>query len=200
MEWIPFIRSIVFNFVNSFSRCLYSLILPLSTDLTIYCCSVAKSCLTLCDPMDCSTPGFPVLHYLLEFAETHVHWVNDAIQPYYPLSPLVLLPSIFFSIKVFSRESLLHIRWLKYWSLGISPSNEYSGWFRIDWIDLLAVQGSLRPCHPKNKILDSKQSLYFLCPSSSLFPPHSSSFYSNSGPWAQTLRDPLLYWFKLFRL
>ena len=58
-EWIPFIWSILFNFVNSFSRCLYSLILPLSTDLTIYCCSVAKSCLTLCDPMDCSTPGFP---------------------------------------------------------------------------------------------------------------------------------------------
>ena len=86
-EWIPFIRSIVFNFVNSFSRCLYSLILPLSTDLTIYCCSVAKSCLTLCDPMDCSTPGFPVLHYLLEFAQTHVHWVSDAIQPYYPVSP-----------------------------------------------------------------------------------------------------------------
>jgi len=116
------------------------------------------------------------------------------------LSPLVLLPSIFPSISVFSSESPFHIRWIKYWSLSISPSNEYSDWFRIDWIDLLAVQGSLRPCHPKNKISDSKQSLYFLCPSSPLFPPHSSSFYSNSGPWAQTLRDPLLYWFKLFRL
>ena len=140
--------SILFNFVNSSSRCLYSLILPLSTDLTIYCCSIAKSCLTLCDPMDCSTPGFPVLHYLLGFVQTHVHWVNDAIQPYYPLSPLVLLPSLFPSIRVFSSESPLHIRWLKYWSLSISPSNEYSGSFRIDWIDLLAVQGTFRPCHP----------------------------------------------------
>ena len=59
------------------------------------CCSVTKSCLTLCEPMDCSTPGFPVLHYLPEFAQTHVHWVGDTIQPSHPLSPLPLLPQTF---------------------------------------------------------------------------------------------------------
>ena len=68
-------------------------------------CSVAKSCLTLWDPMDCSMPGFPVLHSLLELADTHVHWVSDAIQPSHPLLPLLLL-SIFPSIRVFSNEKL----------------------------------------------------------------------------------------------
>ena len=90
--------------------------------------------------MDCSTPGFPVHHQLPEFTQTHVHWVSDAIQP----SPLLLLPSTFPSIKSFSNESALCIRWPKYWSFSpsISPSNEYSGLvsFRIDWFDLLAVQ------------------------------------------------------------
>ena len=66
------------------------------------CCSVAKSCSTLCDPMDCSTPGFPDLHYLPEFAQTHVHWVGDAILSSHFLSPLLLLPSLFPSIRVFS--------------------------------------------------------------------------------------------------
>ena len=79
--------------------------------------------------MDCSTPGFPVLHYLLELAQTHVHRVSDAIQPPHPLLPLLLLPSIFPSIRVFSSESALHMRWAKYWSFSFSicPSNEYSG-------------------------------------------------------------------------
>ena len=112
-----------------------------------YCCSVAQSCPTLCDPMDCSTPGFPVLHPLLELAQTHVHWVSDAIQSQ-PLSSPSPPPSIFPSSRVFSNESVLHIRWPKYWcfSLSISPSNEYSGLisFRIDWLDLLVVQGTLR--------------------------------------------------------
>ena len=102
--------------------------------------------------MDCSRPGFPVLHCLTEFAQTHVHWVDDAIQPCPPLSPLLLLPSIFPSIRVFSTESALHIRWPKYWSfsLRISPSNEYSGLisFRTDWFDLLAVQGTLKESSP----------------------------------------------------
>ena len=91
------------------------------------CCSVAKSCLTLCDPMDCSTPGFPVLHYLPEFAQTHVHWVCDSIQPSHPLSS-PSLPSIFPSIRVFSNESSLPIKWPKYlsFSFNISPSNEHS--------------------------------------------------------------------------
>ena len=111
------------------------------------CCSVAQSCPTLCDLMDYSMPGFPFLHYLSEFAQTHIHWVSDAIQPSNPLQPLLLLPSIFPSIRVFSNESAFPIRWPKYWSFNfsISSSSEYSGFisFRIDWLNLLAVQGTL---------------------------------------------------------
>ena len=108
-------------------------------------CSVAKLGPTFCDPVDCSMPGFPVLHYLLEFAL--VHWVGDTNQPSHPLSHSSPLPSIFPSIRVFSNESALCIRWPKYWhfSFSIRPSNEYSGWisFRIDWFDL-AVQRTLK--------------------------------------------------------
>ena len=112
-------------------------------------CSVGQSCPTLCDPMDCSMPGFPVLHHLPELAQTHVHGVGDAIQPSYPLSPLLLLFSIFPSIRVFSKEeSVLRIRWPNYWSFSfnISPFSEYSGLisFRMDWLDLLAIQGTLK--------------------------------------------------------
>ena len=96
--------------------------------------------------MDCSTPGFPVLHHLPELAQTHVHCVGDATQPSHLCCPLLLLPSIFPSIRVFSNEPALCIRWPKYWnfSFSISPSNEYSRLisFRIDWFDLLAVQES----------------------------------------------------------
>ena len=93
-------------------------------------------------------PGFPVHHQLLEPTQTHVHFVGDAIQPSHPLSTLLLPPSNFPSIRVFSNESVLHIRWSKYWSFSfsISPSNEYSELisFRMDWLDLLAVQGTLK--------------------------------------------------------
>ena len=106
------------------------------------------SCLTLCNPKNCSAPGFPVPHHHLKFAQTHVHWVSDAIQP----NDLILchshllLPSIFPSIRVLSNESVLCIRWPKYWSFSFSLSNEYSGLisFRIDWFDLFAVQGTRR--------------------------------------------------------
>ena len=98
--------------------------------------------------MECSIPAFPVLHYLPEFSQTHVSWVGDAIQPSHPLlspSPPAFNLS---SIRVFSDESILCIRWPKYWSFSfsISPSNEYSGLisFRMDWLDLLAVQGTLK--------------------------------------------------------
>ena len=96
--------------------------------------------------MDCSMTGFPVLHYLLEFVQTRVHWVSDAIQSSHPLLHILFLPSIFPSIRVFSNESGLHIRWPKHRSFSISPSNEYSGLIfpRIDWFDLLAVQGTLK--------------------------------------------------------
>ena len=104
-------------------------------------------CPTLCDIMNCSVTGFPVLHYLLEFVPTQVLWISDAIQHLILCRPL-LLPLIFPSIRVFSNESVLHIRWPKYWSFSfsISPSNEYSGLisFRVDWLDLLAVQGTLK--------------------------------------------------------
>ena len=95
-----------------------------------------------------STSGFPVLHCLTEFAQIHVHWVCDATHSSHPLPPFLFLPSVFCRIRVFSSESALHIRWSKYWSynFSISPSNEYSGLlsFRIDWFDLLAVQGTLK--------------------------------------------------------
>ena len=106
-------------------------------------------------------PGFPVHHQLPEFTQTHVHWVGDAVQPFYALSSLLLPPSIFLSIRVFSNELVLRLRWPKYWSFSfsISPSNEYSGLisFRMDWFNLLAVQGTLKrllqPCSSKASIL-----------------------------------------------
>ena len=109
---------------------------------------VALSCPTLCDSMDWSTPGLPVHHQLLEFTQTHVHWVGDAIQLSHPLSSPSSPAPIFPSISVFSNESALLIRWPKYWSFSfnISPSNEHPGLisFRVDWMDLLAVQGILK--------------------------------------------------------
>ena len=76
--------------------------------------------------MNCNTPGFPVLHYLPEFAQTHIHCISDAIQPSHPLSPLLLLHLIFPSIRVFSNDLALCIRCAEYWNVSISPSNEYS--------------------------------------------------------------------------
>ena len=112
----------------------------------IWCCSVTKSCPTLYKPTDYSMPGLPVLHHLPELAQTH-----ESVMPSNRLilcHPLLLLPWIFPSIRVFSDESVLCVRWPKYWSFSfsISPSNEYSGLisFRMDWFDLLAVQGTLK--------------------------------------------------------
>ena len=109
--------------------------------------SVTQSCPTLCDPMNHSTPGLPVHHQLLEFTQTHVHRVGDGCVSH-PVSSPSPLPSIFPSIRVFSNESTLHIRWPKYWSFSFSigPSNEYPGLilFRMDRLDLLAVQGTLK--------------------------------------------------------
>ena len=109
------------------SLCLVNIYFYSSLNLEIVfircCCSVAKSCLTLCEPMDCSTPGFPVLDYLLEFAQTHVYWVGDTIQPSHPLLPLPLVFSNFYSIRVFSNELALYIRWPKYWSFSIRFSS-----------------------------------------------------------------------------
>ena len=109
--------------------------------------SVAQSCLTLCDPMNCSTPGLPVHHQLPEFTQTHVHQIGDAIQLSHPLSSL-LLPPIPPSTRVFSNESTLLMRWPKYWSFSFSicPASEHPGLisFTMDWLDLLVVQGTLK--------------------------------------------------------
>ena len=95
--------------------------------------------------MDCSMPGLPVHHRLPELTQTYVHQVGDAIKPSHPLSSLLLL-SFFPSIRTFSNESVLRIRWPKYWNFSISPSSEYLGLisFRIDWFDILAVQGTIK--------------------------------------------------------
>ena len=110
--------------------------------------SLAQSCLTLCDPIDCCMPDFTVHHQLPEFAQT---MSTELVMPSHHLilwHPLLLLPSIFPSIRVLSNESVLSIRWPEYWnfSFSISPSNEYSGLIslRIGWLDLLAVQGTLK--------------------------------------------------------
>ena len=114
--------------------------------LSFVCVIVAELYLTLCDTMNCSMPGFPVL-YLPEFDQTHAHWVDDTIQPFHPLSP-PYPPAFNLSQQ---NELALCIRWPKYWSFsfGISPSKEYTGLisFRIDWFDLHAVQGTFRSLH-----------------------------------------------------
>ena len=113
-----------------------------------HCClfsSVSQSCPTLCDPMDYSLPGFPFYHQPLSLLK-----LMSVMSSNYLIlcHPLLLLPSIFPNIRVFSKESVLCNRWPKYWSFSfsISPSNAYSGWisFRIDCLDLLAVQGTLK--------------------------------------------------------
>ena len=126
-------------------------------------------------PMDCSTPDLPVLHCLPEFAETHVHWVNAASNHLILSLPCLLLPSIFPSIRVFSNESALHLRWPKYWSssFSINPSNEYSGLFsfRMDWLDLLAVQGILKSLlqHHSSKASILQHSAFFIVQHSHLY-------------------------------
>ena len=123
-------------------------------------------CQILCDPMICcSTAGIPVLHHLPELAQTHVHWINDAIQSSYSL---LLLSSIFPNIRVFSNELAPRIKRPEYWrfSFSISPSNEYSGLisFRIDRFDLLAVQGTLKNLlqHHSSKASITWQSVFFM--------------------------------------
>ena len=130
--------------------------------------SVAQSCLTLCDPTDCSTPGFPVYHQLLSLLKLM------SIESVMPSNhcicccPLLLLPSIFLRIRVFSNEPVLLIRWPKNWSFSfsISPSNEYPGLtaFRVDWLDLLAVQGNCQSLlqHLSSKVSILQRSAFFI--------------------------------------
>ena len=104
--------------------------------------SVSQSCPTVCDPMNHSTPGLPVHHQLLEFTQTDVHQVSDAIQPSHPLlspSPPAPIPP---SIRVFSNESILHMRWPKYWSFSFSiiPSKEIPDWSPSEWTGWISLQ------------------------------------------------------------
>ena len=128
--------------------------------------SVAQSCSTLCDPMNLSMPGLPVYHQLLEFTQTYIHRVGDAIQPSHPLSspsPPAPNPSQHQS----SNESTLHIRWQKYWSFSfrIIPSKEIPRLisFRMGWLDLSAVQGTLKSLlhHHSSKASILQRSAFF---------------------------------------
>ena len=141
--------------------------------------SVAQSCPTLCNPMNCSMPGLPAHHQLPEFTQTHVHQVSDAIQPSHPLSspsPPAPNPS---SIRVFSNESTLRMRWPKYWSFSfsISPSNEHPGLIssRMDRLDHLAVQGTLKSLLQHH----SSKASVFRC--SAFFTVHPSHPYMTTG-------------------
>ena len=139
-------------------------------------CSVTKSYLTLCNPMDFSTPGFLVLHYLLEFSQTDVHWFSDAIQPPHRLLPLLLLPSIFPTIFWLNFQwvstSYKVAKLLKLWYQHQS-FHEYSKLisFRADWFDLLAVQGTLKslPQHHSSKTSLLNSSAFFMIQLSHLF-------------------------------
>ena len=132
--------------------------------------SVTQSCPTLCDPMNRSTPGLPVHHQVPEFTQTHIHRVSDAILPSHPLSSPSLLPLIPPSIRVFSNESSLHMRWPKYWhwrfSISIIPSKEHPGLisFRMGWLDLLAGQGALKSLlqHHSSKASILQRSAFFI--------------------------------------
>ena len=130
--------------------------------------SSVQSYLNLCDPMDCSTPGFPVHHQPLELLKL---MSIDLVMPSNHLilyRPLLLLTSTFPSIRVFSSESVLHIRWTKYcsFSFSISPSNEYSGliFFRSDWLNILAIKGILKsPTVQKHQFFGTQLSLWSNC-------------------------------------
>ena len=128
----------------------YYFVITFNEFISVEFSSVTQSCLTLCNTMNHSTPGLPVHHQLPEFTQIHVHRVGDAIQPSHLLSsPSPPAPNPC-GIRVFSNESTVHMRWPKYWtcSFSISPSNEHPGLItissRMDWLDLLAVQGTLK--------------------------------------------------------
>ena len=134
--------------IHSFSNWLFSHAIFVLTFISVQFSSVAQSCPTLCDPKDCSMPDLAVHHQLLELAQTHIHRVSDAIQPSHPLSfPSPPAFNLAQHQGLFKWVSSLHqaAKELKF-GLSISPSNEYSGLisFRIDWFDLLAVQGTLK--------------------------------------------------------
>ena len=142
----------------------------------ICCGSVTKSYPTLCYPMECSSPGCPLLYCLQQIAQIHVHWVDDATQPFHPLLPASLSAlNLYQHQGLFQWVEAVELRWPKYWSFSfsISPSNEYSGRisFRIDWFHLLTVQGTLKSllqhCSLKASILG--HSAFFMAQLSHLY-------------------------------
>ena len=153
--WEPRISSFFFLTSQNFNQ------------LSVQFSSVAQLCPTLCDPMNRSTPGLLLHHQLPESTQTRIHWVGDAIHHLILCRPLLHLPSIFPSIRVFSDESALRMRWPKYWSFSfnISPSNEYPGLisFTMDWLDLLAVQGTVKSLlqHHNSKASVLRHSAFF---------------------------------------
>ena len=129
----------------TYISCIWTKSVLYTYTLLLFSCQVMS---TLCDPMDCSTPGFLVLHHLPDFAQIHVHWISDAIQPSHPLSSPSPPAFNLSQHQGLFNDLTLCIRWPTYWSFSfsITPSSEYS-WlvsFRIDWFDLLAVQGTLK--------------------------------------------------------
>ena len=159
--------------------------------------SVTQSCTTLCDLMDCSMPGLPVHHQLLELTQTHIHWVGDAFNNLILCHPL-FLPSIFPSIQVFPNESILPIRWLKYWSFSfnINSSNDIQDWFffRMEWLDLLAVQGTLKshPQHYNSKASVLWCSAFFMV---QLSHPYMTTGETIPGDCSHEIKRPLCNYF-----
>ena len=151
LYWIPLL-TLKLIFIMAWKDILLDL------NMWSFCCSVTQSCPTLCHPIDCRAPNFPVLHYLPEFAQIHVHWVNDAIQPSHPPT-FLLLSSIFPSIRVFSNESSHEMAKV----LELQLQHQPFQWifrllsFRIDWFDLPAVQGTFKSVlqHHNSKSINS---------------------------------------------
>ena len=137
------------------------------TQSSVQFSSVTQSCQTLCDHMNHSMTGLPVHYQLLEFTQTRAIELMMPSNHLILCRPLLLLPAIFPSIRVFSNELVLHIRWPKYWSFSfnISPSSEHPGLisFRMDWLDLLAVQGTLKSLqHHSSKVSILLRSAFFI--------------------------------------
>ena len=162
----------------------------MDTFVSVQFSSFSQSCPTLCDPMDCSTPGLPVHPQFPEFTQTQVHRVSDAIQSSHPLSSPSPPTFNLSQHQGFSSESVLRIRWPKYWSFGsnISPSNEYSRLisFKIDWLDLLAVQGTLKSLLQQHS---SKASILW---HSAFFTVHLSHPYVTPGKTIALTRWPFI--------
>ena len=164
--------------------------MALSEYVTSSFSSVNQSCLTLCDATECSMPGFSVCHPLPEPTQTHVHGVNDAIQPSHPLSSPSPPAFNLSQHQGLSKQSGLRIRWPKYWSFSfsISPSNEYSGliFFRMDWFDRLPVQVTLKSLHQHH----SSKALILQC--SAFFMIQLSNPYMTTGKTIALIRWPFV--------